>query len=308
MSSDTEETAAVASTTSGTDSTSTAPLPPVPEADPSLYPTWVRVSQIPHPALVPPFISRREGLPDGSIDPTTATLATQLGLLQASQLSPSLAQIVQNIPAQMLTESIHRSNLQAVKAGEQELQAFREPLQFSLPPAHYRRTIDPPQTSNAAASNAAANQTASELAAINVLYGGVRGKVYLDSLRRFLEASKIQPGSEVDRFIREKIRSLEAACGKYVLNLVPDSEKKPADLDAIQALLSTPQLAKGETEALIRENAQMFSWLNECCGVDDGLREALLVRLRSNLVLLVASVPVELRDEYFKGVDWHLIK
>ena len=298
--SDSEETAGSTSISASTSTT------PIPEADPSLYPSWVKISQIPHPALVPPFISRREGLPDGSIDPASAPLSLQLGLLQSSALSPSLASIVSNIPAQMLIESIHRRNLQAAKPEEQELKAFRAPQTFSLPPAHYHRTIDP-QSSNAV-SSATANQTAAELASINVLYGGVKGKVYMDSLRRFLESSEIRPGSEIDRLIREKIASLEAVCGKHVLNLVPEAEKKPADLDAIQAMLATPALAKTEVDVMIRENAQIFSWLNECSGVDEGLRDALLIRLRGNLVLLVASVPVEQRDEYFSGVDWHLIK
>ncbi len=279
---------------------------PVPEADPLLYPSWVKISQISHPALVPPFISRREGLPDGSIDPSTAPLSIQLGLLQSSSLSPSLASILANVPSQMLLESIHKRNLQAAKSGERELKALRAPQNFSMPPAHYRRTFDP-QSSNTV-STTTANQTAAELASINVLYGGVKGKVYLDSLRKFLETSQIQPGSEVDRLIREKIGSLEAVCGKHVLNLTLEAEKKLVDLEAVQAVLATPPLTKTESDALIKENAQILFWLNECSGLEDGLRDALLIRLRSNLVLLVASVPVEQRDEYFTGVDWQLIK
>jgi hypothetical protein len=295
--SDEEETGSTSITTSTT---------PVPEADPLLYPSWVKISQIPHPALVPSFISRREGLPDGSIDPSTAPLSTQLGLLQSAALSPSLASIISNVPAQMLVESIHRRNMQEAKPGEQELKAFRAPQIFSLPPAHYHRTIDP-QSSNAV-SSATANQTAAELASINVLYGGVKGKVYLDSLRKFLETSQIRIGSEIERLIREKIESLEAVCGKRVLNLVPEGNKKPADLHAIQTFLATPILSKTDVDAMIKENALIFSWLNECTGIEDGLRDALLIRLRGNLVLLVASVPIEQRDEFFAGVDWHLIK
>ena len=278
----------------------------VPEADPSLYPSWAKCSQIPHPALVPAFISRREGLQDGSIDPSSGSISTQLTLLHASQLSPSLAPIVSNIPAQMMLESIHKRNLQSLRPGEEELKRFREPQLFTLPPAHYHRTIDP-HTSNAASSTTA-NQTAAELASMNILYGGVKGRVYLDSVKTFLITSEIQSGSEVERIIKDRIESLESVCGQRVLNMIPDAQKPSVDAEAVQALLTSPQLTKTETDAMMAENHQILKWLNEFTGVNQEQREALLLRLRSNLVFLVANVPIEQRSEYFKGVDFNLIK
>lgn len=288
-------------------SNSATPAPAAPEADPSLYPSWVKVTEIPHPALVPSFISRREGLPDGSIDPSSPSLSVQLGLLNASTLSPALAPIVTNIPAPMMTESIHKRNLQNTKPEEVEIQRFREPQVFNLPPAHFRRTMDP-QTSNSSSSVNMANQTASELAAINILYGGVKGKVYLDSLKQFLVTGGFAVDSPVGQMIHEKIESFESLLGQRILNLQPDSQKPPVDLDAVGELLASPQLAKSASDEMITENHQIICWLNQYSGLTAELREALLLRLRANLVLLVAAIAPEQRAEYFAGIDWNLIK
>ena len=287
-------------------SNSTTPAPAAPEADPSLYPSWVKVTEIPHPALVPSFISRREGLADGSIDPSSSSMAVQLGLLNASTLSPSLAQIVTNIPATLMTESIHKRNLQNTKADEAEILRFRETQMFNLPPSHYRRTMDP-QTSNSSSANMA-NQTASELAALNILYGGVKGKVYLDSLKQFLVTGGFEADSPVARIIHDKIESFESLLGQRILNLQPEAQKPPVNLDAVAELLASPPLAKGASDEMITENHQIISWLNQFSGLTAELREALLLRLRANLVLLVATIAPEQRAEYFAGIDWNLIK
>lgn len=236
------------------------------------------------------FISRREGLADGSIDPNTSNTATQMTLLAASALSPSLVPLLANIPASMLLESIHRRNLRRGMAEGGDADAGADGVALSLPPEHYLRTMDPQATT------ATATQTTAELAALNILYGGVRGRVYLDSMREFCRGME---KGEVGRLVEAKLAAVEAICGFKLLSM--DGPKPPVDQETVAHILAAADPTT--IEAQINENGRIFELLCQYEGIDSEQRTGLLLRVRRNLQELLASCPVDMREEYLKAVD-----
>lgn len=265
---------------------------------PQTCPDWVKISEIAHPALVPGFISRRECLPDGSIDPNTPSVSTQMTLLKASALSPSLASVVGNIPSSLMCESIHRRQIKEAKE-EEGSQVFNEGFVITHPPTHYMRVSDPmlmptvvsaTSTLNGPITNTAiamANQTASELAAMNLLYGGVRGKAYLDSLKSFIDSVNVKGGSKIEELLKDRLLKSEGACGFKILNLKAEPQTE-IEIDS-----SAP---------LIDQNHQIYRILNEK-SLEISKRTVLVERLHNNLKELMKDCPEEIKSEKLKGVD-----
>lgn len=263
-----------------------------------LCPEWVKISEIPHPALVPGFISRRECLPDGSIDPNTPSVTTQMILLQASNLSPSLAGVVGSIPSGLMCESIHRRQVKEAKEEGKDYQ--NEGFVITHPPSHYMRASDPmlipsnlnttSAVNNPMANNAVAiaNQTASELAAMNLLYGGVRGRAYLDSLKSFIDSVDVQSGSKVEKLLKEKLVNSEGACGFKILNLISEPVASDFEIDW--------------NASLIDQNHQICRLLKDKT-LEESKRKVLIERLQNNLKELMKECPEEIRTEKFKGVN-----
>ena len=263
---------------------------------PQSCPDWVKISEISHPALVPGFISRRECLPDGSIDPNTPSVTTQITLLQASNLSPSLASVVGNIPSVLMCESIHKRQVKEAKDGDKVL---KEGFLITHPPTHYMRASDPmlmPSvlaaaniTNNAISNNAVvmANKTASELAAMNLLYGGVRGKAYLDSLKSFIDSADVKTGSKIEELLRDKLMKIEGACGYKILNLLPEAQTN-FEIDS--------------SASLIDQNHQICRILSDKT-LEPSKRTVLIENLHNNLNELIKSCPEEIKSEKFKGVN-----
>lgn len=259
---------------------------------PQSCPDWVKITEIPHPALVPGFISRRECLPDGSIDPNTPSVSTQITLLQASNLSPSLASVVTNIPSGLMCESIHKRNIKEVREEEEGISVLKEGFVITHPPAHFKRASD--STSTVTAGNTAndaialANKTASELTAMNILYGGVRGKAYLDSLKSFVnDAVEVQKGSRIEALLRDKLSKTESACGYKIFN----SEADPVEDYKIDA-----------NAPIIEQNHQICRLLNNK-SLEESRRSGLKEKLRDNLRELMKECPEEIKAEKFKGVS-----
>lgn len=264
---------------------------------PQLCPEWVKISEIPHPALVPGFISRRECLPDGSIDPNTLSVTTQMTLLQASNLSPSLAGVVGNIPSGLMCESIHRRQVKEAKEGGEHQ---NEGFVITHPPGHYMRASDPmlmpsvlttiSAANNPMANNAVAmaNQTASELAAMNLLYGGVRGRAYLDSLKSFIDSVDIKSGSKIEELLKDKLMKSEGACGFKILNLIGEPVANDFEIDS--------------NASLIDQNHQICRLLNDKT-LEESKRTGFMERLQNNLKELMKECPEEIRTEKFKGIN-----
>lgn len=262
---------------------------------PQTCPSWVKITEIPHPALVPGFISRRECLPDGSFDPNTPSVPLQMSLLQSSGLSPSLVSVISNIPSGLMCESIYKKNLREAKEEGDDGEGFL----VTLPPSHYKRTADPlllpsnlnplnSNVSNSGASVALANQTASELAALNILYGGVKGKAYLDSLRSFSEGVSAAEGSKIEGLLREKVEKSESVCGFKVFGYRGHQE---LDLE-LENIFSLP---------ILEQNNQILHLLNMPT-LKEETRRQLLDKLKENLIGLVKECPEEIKSEKFKGV------
>ena len=216
-----------------------------------------------------------------------------MALLQASNLSPSLVSVVGNIPSGMVCESIHRKQVKEAQegggGGDEETGGFV----ITHPPAHYMRASDPmlmPSVLNSTgASNnfmsnnavAMANQTASELAAMNLLYGGVRGRAYLDSLKSFIDTVDVKDGSKVDGLLKEKLAKSEGACGFKIFNFATELQgDHEIDLSA----------------SLIDQNHQICRILNDK-SLDPLKRTSLLERLRENLRELMKKCPEEVKSE-----------
>ena len=266
---------------------------------PQNCPDWIKITEIAHPALVPGFISRRECLPDGSIDPNTSSVSTQITLLQASNLSPSLASVVGNIPSGLMCESIHKRQVKEAKEKIEGVEGFV----ITNVPAHYMRSSDPllmpsvlattastTGSDNVLVNNAVAmaNQTASELAAMNILYGGVRGKAYLDSLKSFVECAEVREGSKIEYLLKDKLMKNEAACGFKIFNLNPENIIDNDDID--------------ETASLIDQNHKICQILNNK-SLDEVKRTLLMERFQNNLRELMKDCPEEIKAEKFKGVS-----
>lgn len=247
-------------------------------------PEWIKVTEIPHPAMVPGFISRRECLPDGSLDPNTPSVPTQMTLLQASSLSPSLASVISNIPSGLMCESIHRKVLKDAK------EVSESGFVITHPPAHYSRISD--ESVGSANTMAMASQTASELATLNILYGGVKGKAYLDSLKLFTEGIGAEPGSQVESLSRRKLESVEGACGFKVFN--------PPTFAADVEMIGASDDSSDESSSLIRQNHQICKLLNT--PLDPDHRTEMLEQLKNNLSELMKTCPEEIKSEKFKGV------
>ena len=243
-------------------------------------PDWIKITEIPHPALVPGFISRRECLPDGSLDPNTPSVPSQMILLQASTLSPSLSGVISNIPSGLMCESIHKKVLKDAK------ETIEGGFVITLPPSHYARISE--ESTVSANTMAMANQTASELATLNILYGGVKGKAYLDSLKSFIDGFDAQEGSRVEFLLRNKLEKAEGVCGFKILN--PPTEFVELESETIEA-----------SNSLIRQNHQICKLLNT--PLDPNQRKDLLERLRTNLDELVRECPEEIKMDKFKGVN-----
>ena len=259
---------------------------------PQSCPDWVKVTEIDHPALVPGFISRRECQPDGSFDPNTPSVSLQMSLLHSSGLSPALVSVISNIPSGLMCEYIHKRNLRESCGGEGFV--------ITHSPNHYRRTGDPlmmPSVFNYAgsASSAAANanavemanKTASELAALNILYGGVKGKAYLDSLKSFTDGIHVAADSKIGELLRNKLMKIESVCGFKVLRYVEEG-----DVDNSMT-----------EESLIDQNTQLLRLLNTCDGLSVEARKEILERLKTNLDELMKTCPEEVKNDRFKGVD-----
>lgn len=251
---------------------------------PQQVPDWVKITEIPHPALVPGFISRRECLPDGSLDPNTPSVTTQMSLLQASNLSPSLSSLISNIPSGLMCESIHKKNMRDVKE-EDEL---KEGFILTHAPSHYQRAAE-------GNSINAATQTTSELAAINILYGGVRGKAYLNSLKSFVETAEVSKGSKIEGLLRGKLENAEAVCGFKIFKF-KDAVSDDIEL-IIQNIRSLP---------LIDQNHELCRLLNTE-PLDESHRTLLLSKLRSNLEELMRECPEEVKRDKFRGVSMNII-
>ena len=245
-------------------------------------PDWIKVTEIPHPAMVPGFISRRECLPDGSLDPNTPSVTTQMTLLQASTLSPSLTGVISNIPSGLMCESIHKKVLKdSAKDPSEEAAVFV----ITHPPSHYSRTSNSDEsTTTATSAMAMANQTATELATLNILYGGVKGKAYLDSLKSFTEGVAARKGCQVEALLKKKLEMAEGVCGFKVLNPPTDYTLDNDNVDT----------------TLINENHRICKLLNT--PLDPEQRKELLEKLKSNLDELMKECPEEIKSEKFKGV------
>lgn len=274
-------------------------------------PIWVKMSEIPHPALVPGFISRRECLQDGSLDPTTSSVPTQVSLLSASTLSPSLIQVVSNIPTGLMLESVHKRNL------KDELREEMVPCVLgSYTPAHYVRTSDPTlltavSSSSSSASNTHVSvaQTAAELSAMNILYGGVKGKAYLESLEDFVDGISLpENDSTIRPIIMSKLEGIRSACGYKILNM-DDDKKVPFNITEVNQIISSTTPDVESFDSLTRENDSILTILGRSASVDEVNRTALLERLGVNLRALIKLCPDEIRNgELFKGVDMNLDK
>lgn len=258
---------------------------------PQNCPDWVKISEIPHPALVPGFISRRECLPDGSFEPNTPSVSLQLSLLHSSGLSPSLVSVISNIPSGLMCESIHKKNLRSDDS--------REGFVITHSPTHYKSTSDPllmPSSSSSsnttASSNAVAlaNQTATELTALNILYGGVKGKAYLDSLKEFTNGIEVVKGTRIDELLRDKLNKSESVCGFKIFQY-----KNKDNGTMINSELDSSQ-------SLIDQNAQLLLLLNDRT-IKAEAREDFLKKLRSNLIELMKECPEYVKNEKFKGVE-----
>lgn len=260
---------------------------------PQNCPEWVKISEIPHPALVPNFISRRECLPDGSFDPNTPSVSLQMSLLGASNLSPSLVSVISSIPSGLMCESIHEKNLREAKNQQTEIEGFL----LTNPPSHYKRTADPLMmpSSNSVTSNnntnalAMANQTATELTAMNILYGGVKGKAYLDSLKSYSEGLSLVKDGKIDALMREKVEKCESVCGVSLFQQHQD--KSDNEMNSSQS-------------SLLDQNIHLFHSLNSCKNEADRLD--LLNRLKSNLIELLRECPEEIKNEKLKGVNFEI--
>jgi hypothetical protein len=267
------------------------------EKTPQNCPDWIKITEISHPALVPSFIGRRECLPDGSIDPNTVSISTQMSLLGSSSLSPSLASVIGNIPSSLMCESIHRRNLKESKDSEVDITRLKKGFTINLPPSHYKRTIDPITIPSASSAGSAA-QTAAELSSLNILYGGVRGKAYLNSLNSFVSSCEVEKGSQVEKILKEKLDNAESVCGYKIFNIFPtDEDDGNTDL-MMNGSESSP------TDILLEENAKLLKQLNrpESFASPES-RQELLISLKANLSELMRNCPQEIREECFKGVD-----
>lgn len=290
-------------------------------------PNWVKITEIPHPALVPSFISRRECLPDGSIDPNTQSVSTQINLLCASSLSPSLAGVIGNIPSGMMCEAIYKNNLREVRGEEIEALKLKEGYSLSHSPEHYKRTSDP-NLINFNNTTTTVNQTTSELSSINILYGGVRGKAYLDSLKTFTQGiDGLKRGSEVENILMERVGKIEAGCGFKIFNIYEINEiQKKCNLELYnEFMISAHEIINSTTsdfnsedsfKIIIDQNNCIIKLLNTCqlfqaiatensefLSTDSSLRKSLLERLKGNLAKLVERCPEEIKKEKFRGVN-----
>ena len=307
--------------------TSPSPSPIVNEKIIQKCPNWVKITEIPHPALVPGFISRRECLPDGSIDPNTQSVSTQINLLCASSLSPSLAGVVGNIPSGMMCEAIYKNNLREVRGDEIEALELKEGYSLSHSLEHYKRTSDPNLINFNNTTTATVNQTTSELSSINILYGGVRGKAYLDSLKTFTQGiDGLKPGSAVENILMERVGKIEAGCGFKIFNIYEINEiQKKCNLEIYNEFMTSAQeiinssiisdpLSEDSLKIIIDQNNRIIKLLNTCqlfqttensefLSIDSSLRKSLLERLKGNLAKLVERCPEEIKKEKFRGVN-----
>lgn len=263
-------------------------------------PSWIKISEIPHPAMVPGFISRRECLPDGSIDPNTPSLSTQMTLLQASTLSPSLSSVLGNIPSGLMCESIHKKVFKDVK---ESLEFDCNEFVITHPPGHYSRTLDDSSISSMN-SMTMANQTASELATMNILYGGVKGKAYLDSLKTFIDGVHPKADSQINLLMRKKLEKAESVCGFKVFNPPNDlnnSEiKKISDSFTFSPSIDDHPTTTSPSHFLLLQNHQICKLLNTSLSPDQ--RQDLLEKLNNNLMELMRECPEEVKKDKFKGV------
>lgn len=294
-------------------------------------PNWVKITEIPHPALVPGFISRRECLPDGSIDPNTLSISTQMNLLQASSLSPTLAGVIGNVPSGMICESIFKRNLRDARRDEIDALKLRQGYSLSHSPDHYRRTSDPALI-NYTTTTATVNQTSSELSAINILYGGVRGKAYLDSVKSFTEGIEgLKPGSTVETILKDKLERIESGCGFKIFNTqknIMNSKQIHDVLIAAQEIIDSMPISDSNefvgTKFIIDQNHVILQLLNRFRSIEmfdfekdttsenlnseaieaiTILRKSLLDRLRGNLAKLVNECPEQVKKEKFRGIN-----